>query len=240
MPEQDGRAWDVRPQGDPIRGTVSAGEAGRDGGWSAEEGWVRLRELQHRTRNDLQVISALALRHGRRAADPAARLGFEAIARHAILLARLYGDLLSVRREGGTDLAEHLARLCATIRDAKDLSSRGIELLAETQPVHRDGETVTALGLAMNELISNAVEHAFPDGRQGRITVRLLAGPGEETPGAAGAITLLVADDGRGFTDPAPDGSGLGLGLARWLVQRAGGTLAREAARGTVWRVRLP
>lgn len=205
-----------------------------DGTQGCEECWIRLREMQHRTRNDLQTLSALALRHGQGVADPAARTGFDAIARHAVLLARLYGDLLQVQREGSTGLADHLVRLCAAVRDAKDLQGRGIELLAEVEPVRCDPEAVTALGLAVNELISNALEHAFLDGRQGRITVRLLAGPGEA------AATLLVADDGPGFADPAPEGSGLGLGLARWLVRRAGGTLAREAAHGTAWRIQLP
>ena len=222
---------------------MPAGEAGGDDGRSSEECWVRLRELQHRTRNDLQTISALAIRHGRGMADPAAKIGFDAIARHAILLARLYGDLLSVHREeGNSDLAEHLTRLCSSVREAKDLGGRGIGLFAETQPVRCDPESVTALGLAVNELITNAVEHAFPEGRQGRITVRLMAGRSQEASkgsGEAETATLLVADDGPGFADPAPGGSGLGLGLARWLVQRAGGTLTRKAAHGTVWQIHL-
>lgn len=243
MPGQDGQAWDAHQRMESIPSAAPAGAMVDDDGRSAEECWVRLRELQHRTRNDLQLISALAIRHGRGLADPAAKVGFDAIARHAILLARLYGDLLSVHREGSTDLAEHLSRLCAGIRGAKDLDGRGIELLAETQAVHCGPEAVTALGLAVNELITNAVEHAFPGGRQGRITVRLLAGPGQGSSGErgeAGTATLLVADDGPGFPDPAPGGSGLGLGLAQWLVRRAGGTLTREVAHGTVWRVHLP
>lgn len=234
MPEQDRHAWDERWRINLTGTDAPARSEGGEEDRTAEECWVRLREMQHRTRNDLQAISALALRHGRGVADPAAKIGFDAIARHAFLLARLYGDLLGEGRGSSTSLAEHLSRLCAAIRDAKDLTARGIELVAEADPVRCNPETVTALGLAVNELISNAVEHAFRDRCQGRITVRLQRGPGET------AATLLVADDGPGFADPLPGGAGLGLGLARWLVRRAGGTLTREPAHGTVWRIYLP
>lgn len=231
MPQHHSQVHDARWVSSPRRGAAPVAALELD----AEECQVRLRELQHRTRNDLQLIHSLALRHARGAADPAAKAGFEAIGRYVYSLARLYGDLLRAQPASDACLDEHLRRLCATIVEAKALRDRGIELAVEAEPVRRDPESVTALGLAINELIANAVEHAFADGRSGRIAVRLAAGP----DGPADTATLRVADDGPGFADPSPGEPAFGLGIAQWLVRRAGGTLVREAAEGTAWRITL-
>ena len=89
------------------------------------------------------------------------------------------------------------------------------------------------LAVAINELVTNAVEHAFPDGRRGTIEVGLTAIPddGDNSP------SIRVSDDGCGFNGPRVGSAG--LVFVADLAHQAGGTLEREEAEGTRWRIRL-
>ena len=88
------------------------------------------------------------------------------------------------------------------------------------------------MGLITSELVSNSYDHAFPGG-QGTINVSLLqSGSGNEG-------TMVVADDGIGFTEPG-DSKRHGLGLIRRLMQQIGGTASLRSNRGTEWTLRFP
>lgn len=192
---------------------------------------LRLRELQHRVRNDLHRIGALAEQQARQMQDGAARAGFEKIGRHVATLARLYTDLLGQGLGGRTDLAQHLAEVCARLAESLGLSDRGIRLDLQRASWMMEADAAVSLGLAVTELILNAAEHAFPDGRGGVIGVRLFPG----CDGHPGTIT--VTDDGVGFAGRSGDIGG--LAIARGLVRRAGGVLSGEKGSGTVWRITL-
>ena len=207
--------------------------AQRDKAALAEQRGVLLRELQHRVRNDLQLVQSLATIEGRRAADPSAKAGFDAIGRRVMALAALYDHLLGVGMERWVDFGDYLASLCAKIAQAEGFEARGIRLVTELQPVALDLDRAVGLGVAVNELVANAAEHAFGDGKLGTIIIRL-------TPADARAgepATLIVADDGRGL-GKARDGSS-GLNLVRALVQRARGRVELAEGEGTIWRIAL-
>ncbi|HEY0419588.1 MAG TPA: GAF domain-containing protein [Acetobacteraceae bacterium] len=186
------------------------------------------REMQHRVRNDLQLVGSLAERHMRRA-GPGRTDGFEAIASRVLSFAALYDHLLGAGMARRVDLGDYLRRLCSRIEAAQDLSSRGIALAVETQPAEMGIDAAASLGVVVNELVTNAIRHAFA-AAGGRITVRLV--PGDGTSGAM----LSVSDDGRGF-DAAAEGRG--LHLARQLVERLGGVLGRSDAAGTTWCIAM-
>ena len=82
-----------------------------------------------------------------------------------------------------------------------------------------------------NELVTNAVKHAFPDGREGNIDVRF-----QRTDGL---WVLSVRDDGIGLPGVPPK-SGLGTSLTEEFARQAGGTLALESKAGTIARLVLP
>jgi two-component sensor histidine kinase len=87
-----------------------------------------------------------------------------------------------------------------------------------------------ALGLATNELVTNAVKHAFPDGREGAISVSFTR--------VADGWQLAVTDDGVGI--PVDRKSGLGSGLIEQFVRQAGGSLAVTGGTGTQAVIHLP
>ena len=94
-------------------------------------------------------------------------------------------------------------------------------------------DACTVLGVVVNELVANAVEHAFGPAGDGSIAVTL--GRTED-----GSLVVNVEDDGVGVP-PGAESSSVGLDLARRLVERMGASLALRSAPGrTVWTIRLP
>ena len=187
-------------------------------------------ELQHRVRNNLQMVSSMLESHARTAPDDA-RDGIDLIARRVTTLAQVYDSLLGVGLSGSVDLADYLRALCARLPGLQAERTRPVRIACQAEPVMLGLDEVSALGMAVAELVTNSYRHAFPD-REGTIALTLArAGP-------AGA-TLTLRDDGVGFT-PRPGGSRHGLGLVRRLVERAGGTLDTRSDNGTVWTLRFP
>jgi two-component sensor histidine kinase len=195
-----------------------------------------LREQQHRVRNNLMAVAAMLQGGERGAADEGSRARFGEVRRRVFALASLYDHLLGVGLSGDeTSLRDYLATLCAGARDFHGLAGRGVALSFEA------GEDApplginacTALGVVVNELVANAVEHAFGPAGGGRIAVEL----GRDEHGR-GVVT--VADDGVGVPSGA-ESSSVGLGVARRSVERMGSSLALRSEPGrTIWTVVLP
>lgn len=197
---------------------------------------MSLSELEHRVRNDLQGLHNSVMLEARSAAGPL-RAGFERVNRRIMGLAGLYDHLLSRKWGDSIDVDIYLRSLCDMIAEAADLPSRSIELSAETQPLAMPLDRVLQLSIAVNELVANAAEHAFPDNKPGKIMVRLLA-RGED---GLSEPVVTVSDDGRGFSGPRPGSAG--LTFVERLAQRAGGVLDRmdgKDGRGTCWRIKFP
>lgn len=200
---------------------------------SADEHRASVRELQHRVRNDLQAISFAIGSELRHAVGPAQRAAFARLSRRVMAIAGLYEHLLGSRMDGDVDIGAFLRSLCVRIADAADLKSRSIKLSVDAQPLAIPVGRALPIAVAVNELVANAAEHAFPRGRAGRITVQVLA---KGTDGA-GRPVVTVADDGCGFLGKQPGSAG--LGFVERLVRQAGGVLAREDGAGTRWHMEI-
>jgi two-component sensor histidine kinase len=102
--------------------------------------------------------------------------------------------------------------------------------VVDAEPLMVDLRRAIAVGLILNELISNAFKHAFPGGRAGTVVIRI-AREGE-------VIEIGVSDDGVGLPDPVPTGS-FGLRLVRILTEQVRGSLRLEGSNGTSVVVRF-
>lgn len=175
----------------------------------AEERALLLRELDHRVRNNLSVIMGLVSmeRNRRPARDTAEAL--------ASLENRLRSFLLvheSLRRQNykAVPVREIVERMAQRLRNTLDVKERvALEIVGESGVLgERQG---FALALALNELLSNALKHAFPHDREGRIAIRI-QDDGEE-------LRIEVTDNGIGIAEPdAPEVVGSGRSIVAALV----------------------
>jgi two-component sensor histidine kinase len=192
-----------------------------------------LREHHHRARNNYQVILGQLQLHALRATSEDSRRRFDEVERRVFAMASLYDYLVgSGLPEDRVDFCRYIADLCGRMREFYGTDEQRIELACHCPEVAVtfDIDTATAFGTVTNELVANAIEHAF-GGKEGRIELRI------EHDGAGAA--LIVADNGAGFGQDAP--KSIGLGLVHRLVQGAGGSMMRVPTEtGTTWRIALP
>jgi PAS domain S-box-containing protein len=202
---------------------------------SLREKEVLLKEVHHRVKNNLQLISSLLALQAGQLKDRAAAAAFaesqNRVRAMALVHENLYrsGDLASVR------LAGHLESLCAYLVRSYNVDPDRIVLDLRVAEVTLDLDRSIRLGLLVNELVSNVLKHAFPAGRSGRVLVQL------DMPGTGWCI-LVVSDNGVGLPpDLAPGHSdSLGLQLIADLTEQLGGTLVLDRGGGTTFSIRFP
>ena len=182
-------------------------------------------EVRHRFANAFQLIAALTRMRGQRAGDPEAKRQLNAMLDAVTVLGAVQQRCLGPDPDdlGGLlqDLAPQWRRRC---------TGRPIQLDLDIEPIPAREQVMSAVGLIANELVSNALGHAFAEDRAGRVLVRLAAMED-------GAAALTVSDDGEGY-DPSTAGeSTLGLWLIKGLTQQVRGTLTSETEGGVTTRV---
>ncbi len=185
-------------------------------------------ELQHRSRNDFQLVMSLLMLHKRQQTDPQARRGLVHVMDRIAAIGMAHDQLRGDHTRGMIELSDYLTALCGSLNQRRE----AVTVATDLTPAAMPHERAVPLGLIVNELVTNALKHAFPDERAGTVTVSFRA-----TPGGEGV--LGVRDDGAGMGPPRP--GSLGTELVRRLVQQCGGHLEHEAlARGTAVTVRFP
>jgi two-component sensor histidine kinase/CheY-like chemotaxis protein len=212
---------------------ISARERKEAAGLAAlKEKLAVTQEMQHRVRNNLQLVYGMLGRQMRSAASPSERDGIGAIARAVITMARVYDHLVGTGLGEKIDFGAYLSSLCASFSEMEDPQAPKVTMACHAGEVMLDLDTVTALGLIVSELISNCYLHAFPGGT-GAIGVTLL--PGVD----GGDATLFFSDDGIGFTEAVED-KRRGLGLVRRLVKQINGSAVLQSGKGSLWTIRFP
>ncbi|MDB5376965.1 MAG: histidine kinase [Rubritepida sp.] len=176
-----------------------------------------LRELQHRVKNNLQMITALIRLETRNMPDDAAGDAFERLAGRVESLALLYRSLAD-QGEGETiDLGIYLSQIAAAVMRAHAVEGIRLDLKVDAWPVSVNVAMPT--GLVVNELLTNALKHAF-DGREGgTITLHSLVD--------AEGCRVVIADDGVGLAEGSewPKPGRLGAMIVQSLRQNAGASV---------------
>ncbi|HET7839386.1 MAG TPA: sensor histidine kinase, partial [Rectinemataceae bacterium] len=167
---------------------------------------VLLRELNHRTKNNMNVISSWLGLESMRSADPAVRAVLHEADARIQAMALVHSKLYQGGKLSSLDLGEYLRELLGMLREAYASGREGIRVEGELESVTTSIDAALPCGLIVNELFSNSLKHAFPDGRPGRIAVALRRGGG-------GEIELSYSDDGVGCPEGFSARSQSGLGL---------------------------
>jgi two-component sensor histidine kinase len=148
-------------------------------------------------------------------------------------MALLHQQLAHLEAQAGLAFGDYLQQLAASLAQAYGAGER-IVVEVQADRTCLDLQTATPLALIINEVISNALKYAYPEGRRGRIVVRLAS--------VDGNCELVVADDGIGF----PAGldwrrsGGLGMRIVRSLAGQLAGRADYDGTAGTRFSLRFP
>lgn len=193
-----------------------AEEALRD---SLKEKEGLLKEVHHRVKNNLQVITSLLRLESRRRHEPETREVLSDMQGRIRSMALLHETLYKTGRFGRVDLAGYLQQLATQLFRAQNAAPGAVGLVLELSPVAVAIDQAIPCGLIVNELLTNSLKHAFPDGRSGEVRVGL------EVVG--GRVQLRVSDTGAGLSIDFDSrrGASLGLQLVSDLARQLGGAL---------------
>jgi two-component sensor histidine kinase len=173
---------------------------------------ILLQEVQHRVANSLQIIASVLLQSARKVQSDESRLHLQDAHKRVMSIATMQKQL-AASRLGDVELGPYFTQLCESL-GASMISNHdqlSIEVTADKSQVHAD--ISVSLGLIVTELVINALKHAFPGGRRGKITVGYRArGPN---------WTLSVGDNGVGMGKATPSATpGLGTSIVEALTRQ--------------------
>ena len=183
-----------------------------------EQKTLLLHEVDHRVKNNLQLISTLITLQSRRIADASVRASLKDMLERVTALAAVHRQLYQAEDVTSFDVSAFLGELAADLHAASGREDICLELDLSHAEIAADRAAPVAL--LVNELLTNAIKHAFPDGRAGRLRV------GSRLDG--GRIHVVIEDDGVGSSGEA---EGFGTTVIRTLARQLRAELTIEDAR---------
>jgi two-component sensor histidine kinase len=194
---------------------------------------ILAQELQHRVRNNLQLVYGMLSKQLNDTRERAGQRGIKAIARRVSTLAQVYDHLLGAEMTRTTDFGTYVKSLCLNLAEIQGMPDGAVMLRCDSEPLALDLDVVTSLGIIVAEVVSNSYDHAFPSGT-GSIIVSV-----RRTFGDIDIATMTISDDGEGFKTQA-ESKRHGLGLVWRLVEQIRGTATLDSENGTVWTIKIP
>ena len=189
-----------------------------------------LRETNHRCSNDLQlVVSLLSLQSMRATSEEARRALNDAMERVSVL-AR---SRAALNHHAAPSLGAALRQITEGLHAHCEPRSILVSLELATEGERLSPAQITTIALVVNELATNAIKHAFHEGRSGHIMIK--AYDRDES-----SIVILVDDDGLPFPEPTGKSGGLGLGLVKRLVASTGGLFISPPPGAKIFEIRVP
>jgi two-component sensor histidine kinase len=198
---------------------------------AAERHEILLREGDHRIKNSLQVVAALMQMQARREANLPVSHALNAAAARVQSIARIHDALQSAHGADLVNLGRVVEAMCWSLQ-AMAGDPRTVTVQVDAEPVETPASLAQPLVLAVNELVVNALRHAFGDNRPGLVAVKVALG-GEN-------LHASVTDDGDGLPEGYAGTAGYGLTLVRAMVAQIGGTLHVESGRGARFEIVAP
>jgi two-component sensor histidine kinase len=193
---------------------------------------VLLKEVHHRVKNNMQVISSLLNLQSRRVKDPAVSEMFKESQGRIRSMALVHERLYQSNDLSRIEFSEYLRNLATHLFHSYQADSSRLRLKIDAEEVFLNINTAIPCGLIVNELVSNALKHAFPDGRRGQLEIDLhrVAGDG---------YLLRVRDDGVGFPEKLDfrKTESLGMQIVNTLVDQVDGRMELYREKGTAFRL---
>jgi len=198
-----------------------------------EEKKLLLREVHHRIKNNLNVATSLLTIQADRIENPEGKAALENARGRMTSMMLIYDRLFRSGDFRHISAAGYLSQLLDAL--SQQFASPLMKVERQLEDFLMDSDTLSPLGIILNELLTNACKYAFPGGRSGTISVRL-SRKGEDT------AELAIADDGPGLPASYDENSskGFGLFLIRALVNQIDGTLSVRRENGAGFVILFP
>ena len=200
---------------------------------SLREKEVLLKEVHHRVKNNLQVVSSLISLQAEELKDAEARAALRESRQRVRSMALIHESLYRSENLASIRFKEYIDTVVKELRRSYD--NAGVSISVDVEPILLEIGSAVPCGLIINEILTNALKHAFPGGRQGSVFLRMRRS-------GASRIELVVEDNGVGF----PEGidyrkvTSMGMTLVMSLAQQLDADIRMENAGGTKYTVEFP
>jgi len=199
---------------------------------SLKEKDVLLKEVHHRVKNNLQIITSLLNLQSSGICDAETLNVFRESQNRIRSMALMHEKLYQSRDLSSIDFSDYLGSLIISIFSSYAVNPQKVSLKTAMEPVSIGIDTAITCGLIVNELVTNVLKYAFPGPRQGVLTVQLHMSD-------EGLIELIIGDNGVGM--PAGfdinSASTLGLQLVTNLVNQLDGQIDMTNGNGVIYRI---
>jgi two-component sensor histidine kinase len=200
-----------------------------------EEKEMLLKEVHHRVKNNLAVVSSMLSLQSMEIEDERYRRLFQDSQNRIQSVALIHEKLYMAREMGRIGLEEYIPDLVREIFESQRPDDAGVELRVQVDEVSLEVDPAIHCGLIINELMTNALKHAFPTGQQGTVGIEMSRQEG-------GMLELVVWNDGKGLPEDVDtrQGKSLGLRLVDALVTMVKGRLQVQGGDVTRFSVIFP
>lgn len=190
------------------------------------------REGDHRIKNSLQIVASLLDIQARRAPDSSTHAALHTAAARILAVARIHDALqLNNSEYDAVDLGALLTRICASLDELAG-DSISVQIILDEAAIEAPLTLAQPIALAMNELVLNALRHAFPEDGGGSVCVTLSANDRQ--------LEIRVADNGDGLPDNYATGKGYGMRLVTAMVAKLSGHLDVQSSGGACFILTAP
>ena len=193
---------------------------------------ILLKEIHHRVKNNLQIISSLLNLQARFIKDQTAVDAVQEGRNRVKSMALIHQKLYQQDNIEGIDMPEYIDNLTSSLISSYKITADRLTVNKEVSPILLDIDTAIPLGLIINELLTNSLKYAFPDDQKGKLEIKLF----EED----NSLTLEVSDNGVGLdSDPVPGKNSFGLTLIDSLAEKLDATVQSFSNQGTRYLIKV-
>ncbi len=212
---------------------------------------IGMREIHHRIKNNLQIVSSLLSLQADKFKDKKVIEAFRESENRVISMSIIHEELYKSKDAASVDFAAYLRKLTADILHSYRTGNEKIKLLLEVDSTLLGIDTAIPLGIIINELFSNSLKYAFPEGAEGKIRISLYrneadcqktgAATGKKVLETPAGFTLIYSDKGASFPENVDfkNPGTLGLQLVNALVEQINGTIELEREKETKFTIRF-